>query len=151
VNGYELPPEPDPVVKNSTLLGIDVNGNGVRDDVERAIYQKFPKEIRRQVLMQLARAHQMMLLDDDAINNAQKWQKIIANKDIACASYLFDKFDIEFNLDADDYIKNVQYNNKDRLFKYMKYNHALGGGVYYTPESDIVESSCEFNVTKALK
>ena len=35
INGHTLPPEPDPKVNNKTLLGIDSNGNGVRDDVER--------------------------------------------------------------------------------------------------------------------
>ena len=33
VKGYRLPPEPDETLNNSTLLGIDTNSNGVRDDV----------------------------------------------------------------------------------------------------------------------
>lgn len=37
INGIAVPPEPDPTINNSTLLGIDSNGNGVRDDVERQI------------------------------------------------------------------------------------------------------------------
>ena len=41
VNGHRLPPEPDPKVNNATLLGIDVNDNGVRDDVERWIYETY--------------------------------------------------------------------------------------------------------------
>lgn len=35
-----LPPEPDPKENNATLAGIDSNKNGIRDDVERAIYFK---------------------------------------------------------------------------------------------------------------
>lgn len=38
---YTLPPEPDPKINNSTLLGIDSNNNGVRDDVERWIYMEY--------------------------------------------------------------------------------------------------------------
>ena len=34
---YWLPPEPDSNLNNSTLLGIDVNNNKVRDDIERKI------------------------------------------------------------------------------------------------------------------
>ncbi len=45
VNNHELPPEPDPKINNSTLLGIDVNNNGVRDDVERWIYEEFDEYI----------------------------------------------------------------------------------------------------------
>ena len=44
VNGHKLPPEPDKTVNDSTLLGVDVNGNGVRDDVERYIYERFGKD-----------------------------------------------------------------------------------------------------------
>lgn len=41
INGIAVPPEPDPVVNNATLAGVDVNGNGVRDDVERFIAKEF--------------------------------------------------------------------------------------------------------------
>jgi hypothetical protein len=37
INGYTLPPEPDHGENDKTLLGIDVNHNGMRDDVERYI------------------------------------------------------------------------------------------------------------------
>ena len=42
---YKLPPEPDPKINNSTLLGIDSNNNGVRDDVERWIYETYDEYI----------------------------------------------------------------------------------------------------------
>ena len=45
VDGYVLPPEPDPVVNNATLLGVDVNHNGVRDDVERWIYETYDEYV----------------------------------------------------------------------------------------------------------
>lgn len=37
INGITVPPEPAPSINNATLAGVDVNGNGVRDDVDRAI------------------------------------------------------------------------------------------------------------------
>jgi hypothetical protein len=37
INGITVPPEPSPALNNATLTGIDVNNNGVRDDVERII------------------------------------------------------------------------------------------------------------------
>lgn len=39
MHGHTLPPEPDPAVNNASLLGVDSNDNGVRDDVERWIYK----------------------------------------------------------------------------------------------------------------
>ena len=35
INGIAVPPEPDVVVNNATIAGMDSNNNGVRDDVER--------------------------------------------------------------------------------------------------------------------
>ena len=45
VNGHVLPAEPDETLNNSTLLGIDSNSNGVRDDVERWIYETYDEYI----------------------------------------------------------------------------------------------------------
>jgi len=39
INGT-LPAEPDPTENNKTLAGVDANNNGIRDDVEIAIYNK---------------------------------------------------------------------------------------------------------------
>ncbi|MEN8147815.1 MAG: Ig-like domain-containing protein, partial [Campylobacterota bacterium] len=45
MHGHRLPPEPDPAVNNATLLGVDSNNNGVRDDVERWIYTTYNTHI----------------------------------------------------------------------------------------------------------
>ena len=37
INGITVPPEPVPAINNATLAGVDVNKNGVRDDVERKL------------------------------------------------------------------------------------------------------------------
>lgn len=42
INGIVVPPEPAPAVNNATLKGVDVNGNGVRDDVERRVATTAP-------------------------------------------------------------------------------------------------------------
>lgn len=62
INGHILPPEPYPKANNATLLGIDSNNNGVRDDVERWIYKTYythPIEIG--LFMQCARAYQKVM------------------------------------------------------------------------------------------
>ena len=45
INGHTLPPEPDPDINNATLLGVDSNDNGVRDDVEWWIYKRYNTHI----------------------------------------------------------------------------------------------------------
>lgn len=47
INRYTLPPEPNKVQNNKTLLGVDSNHDGIRDDVERFIIisnSKLPKD-----------------------------------------------------------------------------------------------------------
>ncbi|WP_345969135.1 hypothetical protein WCX72_07055 [Sulfurimonas sp. HSL1-6] len=150
IDGHTLPPDPGEAGKE-TLLGIDSNNDGVRDDVERWIYKTYSSKIRREVLMQGARAHQAMLADPDAISNAQKWQQVITNRVIACESYLFRKYDIEYGIESYSEMKKRIYNSEERLEKYMRYDHALGGGVYGVEENERVKSSCDFNITKAMQ
>lgn len=59
ING-ELPAEPDVAANNATLAGVDSNQNGIRDDVERAIYLKYKDEPKVAIAMlQYAKALQM--------------------------------------------------------------------------------------------
>ncbi len=63
VNGHTLPPMPDEKINNSTLLGIDINNNGVRDDVERWIYETYKHPIERGIFMQSVRAYQKVIVN----------------------------------------------------------------------------------------
>lgn len=59
ING-DLPAEPDAAANNATLAGVDSNQNGIRDDVERAIYTKYKNTPKVAVAMlQYAKALQM--------------------------------------------------------------------------------------------
>ena len=150
INGHTLPPEPDPKLNNATLLGIDVNKNGVRDDVERKIYLTFDKEIKRQYYMQEARHLQALLADPDLIQNAHKWQEK-NNYSIACGSYLYRKYNVELKFENIQFIEEATLTTKGRIRKYLKYDRALSGGVYSVPNELRVESSCDFDLKKALK
>lgn len=46
VLGKNLPPEPDPKLKDATVEGVDANNNGIRDDVELAIFKLHPDSAR---------------------------------------------------------------------------------------------------------
>ena len=60
VLGERLPPEPDPALRDSTVEGVDANQNGIRDDVELAIFNEYPNSAKtRAVLLQYALALQM--------------------------------------------------------------------------------------------
>ncbi len=63
VLGKNLPPEPNPEVKDATLEGVDVNKNGIRDDVELAIFKEYPHSAKmRAQLLQYAQSLQITAL-----------------------------------------------------------------------------------------
>lgn len=59
VMGVNLPPDPG-AEADKTIAGIDANENGIRDDVELAIFKEYPNSAKtRAVLLQYALALQM--------------------------------------------------------------------------------------------
>lgn len=81
-DGTNLPPIPDTILNNSTVAGIDANANHIRDDVELAMFEKYPiigavpatKETDtnfalRAASLQYAQAMQVMLT---LVDNKQK-------------------------------------------------------------------------------
>ena len=147
VNGYKLPPEPDETLNNSTLLGIDSNNNGVRDDVERKIINKYKAEpIKVEVQMADALIQQETL--DNPIGNAIEIQK--KNSRITdCVIYLLHQ-NIEFT-NRVKFIENTTYNTKQRVKAYLQYNQALSGGVYGGPRSNYNAQACDFDVEQMLE
>ncbi len=67
INGT-LPLEPDSVANNATLVGVDSNQNGIRDDVERAIYLKY-KDNKRAVIAMLQYAKELQMEFTEVYNS----------------------------------------------------------------------------------
>lgn len=62
VMGKNLPPQPDQQFNDSTIAGIDFNKNYIRDDVELAIFKKYPNSAKiRAAELQYAQALQLEL------------------------------------------------------------------------------------------
>lgn len=62
VMGKNLPPDPG-VLADATVQGIDANKNGIRDDVELAVFREYPNSAKtRAVLLQYALALQMEVI-----------------------------------------------------------------------------------------
>ena len=110
LNDYTLPPKPDPKINNATLLGVDVNHNGVRDDVERWIVKTFEHGGFRNNLY----------LTDHFLKTAKNYQKRLANEDPTPEEvlelYKEDKDDVKcivLGLNEDE---NENYDEKNRKF-----------------------------------
>jgi hypothetical protein len=61
INGISVPPEPDPVVNNATLAGVDSNNNGVRDDVERKIAEKSVNINNNELAITISKAYSKII------------------------------------------------------------------------------------------
>ncbi len=70
VQGTALPPPPNEQENNATVAGLDKNNNGIRDDVELAIFAKYPNSARvRAAELQYAMALQMYF----EVTNSETW------------------------------------------------------------------------------
>jgi hypothetical protein len=150
IEGHRLPPEP----KNpdATLLGVDVNTNGVRDEVERWIYKTeyyTHSQINRVVAMQEAKADQLTLIDP-----TNKDDKVYQNmiRAINCNRYYKESKNIpvgkggrpmSFNI----IFKDKSFNTKERLKTYMEYNqNVISMPFTLTPRYMLNVSYCDINI-----
>ena len=152
INGHQLPPEPDPVVNDSTLLGIDANANGVRDDVEIWIIDRykdeksFPKS-KTAIAMQYAKATQVIIQEPEKAYENKTYGLMDNAQD--CAWYLLesnrDRMTFEEIRIFDSEMKDKIFNTKKRLINYAKYNSALGGHIFSGPIHYTVDF-CDVNI-----
>jgi hypothetical protein len=151
VNGYILPPEPDETLNNSTLLGIDVNNNGVRDDVERWIFLEMKiyngyERIEQAIAMQKAKATQMALADP--ANTDDKPTKAIT-AGVECWSWYRYSKQLPFNDGSWDFMVNLKdktLNTRERLKTYLEYDASLSGRVFTSTPTLQRKSQCETDI-----
>ena len=128
--------------RSASIGGPDVNGNGVRDDVEAYITQKYPQADQRAAATQYAAAMQASLLVDKANNVAVKAVSLKSSRAINC---VFQKFnptnDPNSALPAVVVreLVSVTTNTKTRLAAYLAYSKALSGSVLSQPQGDTCE------------
>jgi hypothetical protein len=156
VNGYVLPPYPDQAKNDSTLLGIDSNKNGVRDDVERWLIFKYKDHHRivTEIGFQGAKADQFMLGNPDKPFEARQ----VISSALGCNSYFQtwaqfnnERILIDHNILTSTAYKAMQFNTKERIKAYFAYDKKLSGGVYTVPEtSKDYRAACSFNINAML-
>ena len=155
INGFKLPPEPDEDKNNETLLGIDFNHNGIRDDVERWIIThyandpKYPKT-KTAIALQYAWASQKILENptmeskkylDDAIDCQYYWlgkkTQGLSGKDSIHFSVLHKVF-------GTPELKDKIYNNRERIEQKFRFNAALSGNIFDGRNESI--DNCRTNI-----
>jgi len=95
INGIEVPPEPDAVKNNATLAGVDVNKNGVRDDIDRKIATSYPNE--KENIENIIKLEEMVLLGEDRNNSNINLHNHLCNSGVITDA---DIYGIVYNTDA---------------------------------------------------
>ena len=148
INGYRLPPPPDKLLNDSTLLGIDLNNNYVRDDVERWIYENYTEPVEIGLFMQNARVYQIAIEDPSRANETV----LYSDAALACEFYWIGeeaKDKESFTLDeykstkVDRQIKSLMFNNIQRHIAYERYNGEFNGKTLHAPEAS--KEKCNFD------
>lgn len=151
INGHTLPPEPDPKINNSTLLGMDSNYNGVRDDVERWIYKTYKDKhpIYIDIAMQAGRAYKLVLETPEMAKEI----RLKVNGALFCGWYYQndayrynDPTLVHERIDVP--VKSKYFNTKKRSDVYRQYDRLLSGGVYGLPRAKQRKALCDFNTSK---
>jgi hypothetical protein len=123
VMGDNLPKDPG-IEADKTVAGIDANKNGIRDDVELAIFKEYPNSAKtRAALLQYALSFQLQMTlplinQETATATIEDTQSRAQN----CIHTLSSRDDLDkFSADMKRYrefIKNIQLNNEQRK-KYL--------------------------------
>ena len=151
INGHILPPEPDTKINNSTLLGIDSNNNGVRDDVERWIYKTYKDKhpIHIDIAMQAGRNYKLVLKTPKRAKEIRK--KV--NSSIHCnwyykgyAKFFNEPILMKKNINPSVFAK--YFNTKERKDIYWQYDKLLSGDSYSLPKIMTLKTYCDFNISK---
>lgn len=122
--------------RTDSILGIDQDQNGIRDDIDAYIAKKYTDERQKKAVQQFAKNSQLKLavnLDDEVALQASSHE---ADRATAC---VYRTFKSDPNIDASDVIDeigNITTNTKKRLQAYYKYSDALDGFVFTIPQRD---------------
>ncbi len=144
VMGKNLPPVPSN--PDAAVQGIDANKNGIRDDVELAIFKEYPNSAKtRAVLLQYALVLQMQMTLPDV--NQQTFTATVEDKDRAlnCIWSISPRSDIkkfeEETTRNEEFVTSRQTNTEQR----KKYQHDLYNylGSYSSPNE-----GCDLDLSK---
>ncbi|MGR5148760.1 hypothetical protein ACQKP8_19710 [Photobacterium alginatilyticum] len=126
--------------RSDSLLGIDEDNNGIRDDIDKYIELNYQDTLQQNAVRQLASALQKTLVVD--ISDTIFVKKI--NRDntraINCIYSRFSDESVDKNpAQVSQEIESITSNTKARLLAYLAFSKALDGTSWAIPEGDTCE------------
>ena len=132
--GVNLPPDPGAEGKK-TLLGIDTDGDGVRDDIQRYIYLTYPDDKKLRLgLTYYAIEFQGVLKDandrEAAYDHAKRWPAMVN---------VFFTLREEESIDICRALRAEILNTRERSMAYITYSDNLGGRIIIRRSTERME------------
>jgi hypothetical protein len=119
--------------RTDSLIGTDVDQNGVRDDIDAFITREYPLEPQRKAALQTARALQKALLVEEGdVNNAKATMRETA-RGIDC---VYEKFPVGSPKSAAQVSRELEAlttNTKARLLAHLRFSKTLDGTSWSSP------------------
>ena len=147
VNGHRLPPEPDPKVNNATLLGVDSNNNGVRDDVERWIYERYKDKhpINAAIAMEAAKVYQKIIAHPERAKELLLESRTIGDCEAFLQYNSNPKIKAIFPHEVDDkyFRRTIIFNTEERKKNYEIYAYLLSGSVFSSGTDEEWRNACK--------
>lgn len=103
INGITVPPEPDKTQNEATIKGVDVDSNGLRDDVDREIAKKVEKGSEKTV-SDIAKSYERIIHLNSSLDIENEFKNISCN---------IKKLDSSLN------IADLVINNDERFKTYL--------------------------------
>ncbi|MCP4023080.1 MAG: hypothetical protein GY729_14660 [Desulfobacteraceae bacterium] len=132
-----LPPDPGEAGKE-TLLGIDSDNDGVRDDIQRYIHYTYPDEEQvRNALSKRAVIYQEILSRSNEPETAEK----LAGE-VYCSTECLFNIKKMASMDISAAFKAEFLNTEERTFAWIDFNKLLAGKVFFSPSDEEIENCC---------
>ena len=125
--------------RTDTLLGKDLNNNGIRDDIEKYIESRPITFMQKEASMFNAKLFQGILLTDTNDDKALRKNSQDMAASINCLVTRFDNIDDAISIVSS--LESKTYNTKVRTMQYIRYNEAQSGSVTELPSGDTCESN----------
>src|SRR3989338_4766908 len=114
--GDNLPPAPDPVLADATIEGIDANNNYIRDDVELAIFEKYPNDLKlRAAMLQYAMTLQLYLTN---VFNEETWKAATQWSDRAYSCISDHSVNLSETHSRQRIVENLEFDSESRRQAY---------------------------------
>ncbi len=128
----------DSLDRSSSISGPDLDGDGVRDDINRWIDSQSFTEQQKKAVIQKARTMQQTLLVDSANKAAAR---AIAERNFAAIDCVWAAFEAKSPIPSEltSRLEAMTANTRERAQRYIQYNAALGGMAFDMPS----EPNCD--------